>query len=74
MKNNLYIKHPWFNCGLIWVCDVCGEPLLKNQKLGKKASNDALCHDHCLYYKIGKRKVFSKEYGKYITKKYFEKR
>ena len=50
-KANLYIKHPWLKCGLIWVCDVCGKPLLKNQKLGKKASNDALCHDKCLYYK-----------------------
>lgn len=36
---------------LIEVCDVCGKPLKKWQKLGKKKSNDALCHDECLYYK-----------------------
>lgn len=39
-----------FGYGLIEVCDVCGEPLLESQELGKKASNDALCHRDCLYY------------------------
>ena len=37
-KNNLLIE----------VCDVCGVPLLKKQQLGRKASNDALCHSACL--------------------------
>ena len=35
---------------LVEVCDVCGKLLLKGQKLGKRKSNDALCHDKCLYY------------------------
>ena len=39
---------------LIEVCDVCGKPILKKQKLGKRKSNDALCHGACLYYKITK--------------------
>ncbi|TSC91857.1 MAG: hypothetical protein CEN92_181 [Candidatus Berkelbacteria bacterium Licking1014_96] len=40
--------------GLLEVCDVCGKPLLKGQKLGKRTLNDALCHDACLYYKKSK--------------------
>lgn len=33
------------------VCDVCGLPIHKNQKTGKRKLNDALCHSKCLYYK-----------------------
>ncbi len=32
------------------VCDVCGKPIKRGQKLGKKKSNDALCHADCLCY------------------------
>lgn len=45
---------------LIEVCDVCGKPLLKGQKLGKKKSNDALCHRKCLYYKNSKSLITKK--------------
>lgn len=55
--------------GLVEVCDVCGKPLLKGQELGKKKSNDALCHEDCLYYTIGKRTVTKQEYIKHIIKK-----
>lgn len=58
-----YIDHPWLSIGLIWVCDVCGKPLLKSQKFGKKAENDALCHQKCLYIKVGNKKI---PYEKYI--------
>jgi len=68
-EKNDYIEHPWLYCGLIYVCDVCGKPLLKHQKLGKRASNDALCHADCLYYLIGKRKVSYDEYDEYLAKK-----
>ena len=53
------IKNNWEKLGLIEVCDVCGKPLFKAQKLGKRKSNDALCHDECLYYKIDHLKVKS---------------
>jgi len=69
-KKSDYIEHPWLKYGLIMVCDVCGKPLLKHQRLGKKAYNDALCHQKCLYYKIGKRIVTYNELVKHITKKY----
>ena len=62
--------------GLIEVCDVCGKPLLKGQELGRKKSNDALCHEDCLYYTIGKRIVTKQEYIEHIikkTKKYIAK-
>ena len=45
MKNNLH------KIVLVEVCDVCGKPLKRGQKLGKKKSNDALCHNKCLYDK-----------------------
>lgn len=48
MKQNL--SSPLEKIGLIEVCDVCGKALKKGQKLGKKKSNSALCHDKCLYY------------------------
>jgi len=51
-----YIENPWLKFGLVAVCDVCGKPLLKHQKLGKRASNDALCHKKCLYYKTNKKR------------------
>ena len=60
-------KYRW-EIGLIEVCDICGKPLLKGQKLGKRKSNDALCHDKCLYYKIGKLFVTREELGKKILK------
>ncbi|PKP56253.1 MAG: hypothetical protein CVT88_10395 [Candidatus Altiarchaeales archaeon HGW-Altiarchaeales-1] len=41
--------------GLVEVCDVCGKPLLKGQKFGRRKSNDALCHEDCLYYTTDKR-------------------
>jgi hypothetical protein len=52
--------------GLVEICDVCGRPLLKDQKLGKRKSNDALCHDKCLYYKIGSLILTKKSWQKTI--------
>lgn len=54
------MNNDWKKVGLVEVCDVCGEELLPHQKLGKKKSNDALCHEQCLYYKVG-NKIVSKE-------------
>ena len=67
-KNN-YIKYPRLGIGLIKVCDVCGKPLLKNQKLGRKRINDALCHEKCLYYKIGNRTVSRGDFLEHIIEK-----
>lgn len=69
----IFMYRGWEKLGLVEVCDVCGEPLLKGQELGKKMSNDALCHDNCLYYKIGKRIVTRDEYEKHLIKKYSKK-
>lgn len=52
--------------GLVEICDVCGKPLLKGQKLGKKVSNDALCHDDCLYYEIADKLVTRKKFREHI--------
>ncbi|OQX17955.1 MAG: hypothetical protein BWK75_07030, partial [Candidatus Altiarchaeales archaeon A3] len=41
--------------GLIEVCDVCGKPLLEGQKFGRRKSNDALCHENCLYFSVDKQ-------------------
>lgn len=58
----------WKNIGLVETCDVCGKELLQGQKLGKRKSNDALCHDECLYYKSGNKIVSGEKYKENIFK------
>lgn len=62
------MSNEWKNLGLVEVCDVCGKELLQGQKLGKRKSNDALCHDECLHYKIGSRIVSREKYREHILK------
>lgn len=58
----------WERIGLVEICDVCGKDLLRGQKLGKRKSNDALCHDECLYYKIENRIISGEKYRENIFK------
>jgi len=41
--------------GLVEICDVCGKPFWEGQNLGRKKSNNALCHEDCLYYESGEK-------------------
>jgi len=43
------------------------QTLLKGQELDRRKSNDALCHEDCLYY-IGKRIVTKQEYIEHKSK------
>lgn len=43
------MKKSYNKIGIVEICDVCSKPLLTEQSLGRKKSNDALCHENCLY-------------------------